>query len=99
MAVAGGPRVGAGKPETARPSGGLPGTVGHEHEVVTHGAGVDEAQRLDVTGGAEEAVAGAEDKGIDDQTVFVDEIVLDQSMHQLAAGVDDQLPVDPVAQL
>src|ERR1700678_4189174 len=73
--------------------------VGEESEAVTDGLGADEAHRLLVGGPAEEALAGPEHDREDDEAQLVNEVVLDQGVHQLVAGVDKDLTADLLLQL
>ena len=73
--------------------------VGEEGEAVTDGLGVDEAHGLLVAGLAEEALAGSEHDWEDDEPQLVDEVVLDQRVHELVAGVDEDVPVELLLQL
>ncbi len=73
---------------------GVPdGLVGQEREVVANGLGVDEAHGFLVAGLSEEALAGSEHDGEDEQPQFVDQIVLDQRAPKLIAGVNEDLAV------
>src|SRR3954452_6107930 len=62
-------------------------------QALANGSRADEAQRLLLAGVAKEALAGAEHEREDREAHLVDEIVLHQRVHELTAGVDDDLPV------
>ena len=54
---------------------------------------VDEPQRLLVARLAEEALAASEHDREDHQPQLVDEVVLEQRLHELGAAVDDDVAV------
>ena len=60
---------------------------------------VDEPQRLLVARLAEEALAASEHDGEDHQPELVDEVVLDQRLHEPGAAVDDDVAVLLLLQL
>ena len=61
--------------------------------------GLDEAKRLLVARLAEEPLARSEDDREDHHAQLVDEVVLDQRLHELGAAVDDDVGVDIVLEL
>ena len=67
--------------------------VGEEGEAVTDGPGVEEANGFLVAGLVEEALASPEHDRVDHQPQLVDQVVLHQRVHELTAGVDDDVPV------
>jgi hypothetical protein len=73
--------------------------VAEEDEAVANGLGVDEAHRLLVAGLVEEALAGPEHDGEDDQPQLVHQVVLDQRAPELIAGGDDDVSLELVLQL
>jgi hypothetical protein len=75
------------------------GLVGEDGQAVTDGAGVDEAHVFLAAGLAEEALANTEHERVDHQPQLVDEVVLYQRVHELEAGIDDDVPVNLSAQL
>src|SRR5262249_31101752 len=68
-------------------------------EVVTDDSVGDEAQGQLVAGLVEEAFAGPEHERVDHQPQLVDEIVVDQCVHELETGGHDDFPVQPLLQL
>ena len=72
--------------------------VGEEDQAVTDGAGVDEAHVFRAAGLAEESFASTEHERVDHQPQLVDEVVLYQRVHELKAGIDDDVPVNLSAQ-
>ena len=67
--------------------------VGHVDEAVTDGPAAGEADRLLAAGLAEEALAGPDHDGEDEQPQLIHEVVLEQRAPELVAGVDDDVPV------
>ncbi len=68
------------------------------HTVADHFR-VDQPQRLLVARAVEEAFAGAEDDREDHQAQLVDEVVLDEGLHEPRAAVDDDVAVSFLPQL
>jgi hypothetical protein len=67
--------------------------VGHVDETVTGGPAAGEADRLLGARPAEQALAGPDHDGEDEQPQLVHEVVLEQRAPELVAGVDDDVPV------
>ena len=80
--------------DSTRPRlGGSDHLVGKEGEAFTEGPGVDEAQGFLVAGLAEEAPTGPEHDREARQPQLVDEVVFQQYVPELIAGVDENVPV------
>src|SRR6185437_7256466 len=73
--------------------------VSEEGEASTDGLRAEQAQRLLVTGRAEQALARPEHDRDDDQPQLIGQVVLDQRAHQLIAGVDQDFPGQLLLQL
>ena len=67
--------------------------VGHVDEAVTGGPAAGEADRLLAARLAEQALAGPDHDGEDEQPQLVHEVVLEQRAPELVAGVDDDVAV------
>jgi hypothetical protein len=65
--------------------------VGEERKVID-GLVADQAHELLAAGLAEQAPAGPEHDRVDHQPQLVDEVVLEQHVHELEAGGDDDVP-------
>jgi putative ABC transport system permease protein len=72
--------------------------VDHVDEAVPDGPALDETGRLLAAGLAEEALAGPDHDGEDEQPQLVHEVVLEQRAPELIAGVDDDVPVQLLLQ-
>src|ERR1700733_13392785 len=87
------------RPEALLASGRPDDLIAEEGEAVTDGPGVKEADGPLVGGLTEEALARPEYDGVDHQAYPVDQVVFHQGAHELAAGVDDDFPVQLLLQL
>ena len=76
-----------------RPRGGPDDVVGEEGEAVADGRCIGETEGLLAAGLAEEAIPGTEHDWVDEQPQFVDEVVLEQRVPELVAGVDHDVSV------
>src|SRR5580704_15325252 len=72
--------------------------VGHVDEPVTGGPAAGEAEWLFAARLAEQALAGPDHDGEDEQPQLIDEVVLEQRAPELVAGVDDDVPVHVLLQ-
>jgi hypothetical protein len=73
--------------------------VDEDGDAVTDRLGVRESQGLLGVGVAEEALAGPEDHREDHQAQLVDQVVVEQRLHEPGAAVDHDVPIDPLSQL
>ena len=75
-----------------RPWLGVPDdVVGEKGKAVSDGRRIGETEGLLAAGLAEEAISVTEHDWVDEQPQFVDEVVLEQRVPELVAGVDDDV--------